>query len=84
MNDDTKKMLAEIKKREKERFAERRAEGKCCAILYHGPGHQSKTFCRKMGKHKIHECTYGRYDQGASWKGMEKCTGYFDESPDEQ
>ena len=83
MKKETKKLLADMKKRMKERLAERRAEGKCCAILFHGPGHQSKTFCQKLGKHRVHECIYGCYEQEASWRGMEKCTGFFDEAPEE-
>ena len=81
MNKETKKLLSEMKKRERECFAKRRAEGKCCAILFHGPGHQSRTFCQKTSKHKIHECIYGCYDQKATWKGMKKFTGYFDDPP---
>ena len=78
---EVKKILEEIKRHERERLAKRRAEGKCCAVLYHGPGHQSETFCQRMGKHKVHGCTYGNYDQYAEWNGMKKFTGYFDEAP---
>jgi len=84
MNKETRKLLAEMKKREKERLAKRRLNGLCCAILHHGPGHQSQTFCQKKGEHKIHECRYGSYDELARWKGMKKFTGYFDEPPEEQ
>ena len=64
--------------------AERRKKGLCCAILGHGPGHQSKTYCQEKGDHKIHRCTYGSYDQVAEWKGSVtkiKFTGYFDDPP---
>ena len=63
---------------------QRRKEGKCCAILGHGPGHQSKTYCQVIGKHKTHECIYGNYDQVATWRGPVnkiKFTSYFDEPP---
>jgi hypothetical protein len=62
----------------------RKKEGLCCAILAHGPGHQSKTYCEIKGRHTIHQCTYGCYDERAEWKGSKykiKCTGYFDEPP---
>lgn len=63
----------------------RKKAGLCCAILGHGPGHQSKTYCNVKGRHKIHECVYGCYDQVATWKGSVKkikFTGYFDEPPE--
>jgi len=60
----------------------RKAEDKCLAELFHGPGHQSSTFCSEKGKHTIHRCVYGSYRQEASWKGMSKCTGFFDEPPE--
>lgn len=65
-------------------IAERKKAGKCCAVLGHGPGHQSKTFCEETGPHKIHRCTFGSFDQVATWVGQEnriKFTGYFDEAP---
>ena len=64
--------------------AKRKKEGLCCAILGHGPGHQSKTYCEVKGKHKIHQCTYGCYDEVATWKGSVykmKFTSCFDEAP---
>jgi len=61
--------------------AERKKNGLCCALLYHGPGHQSRTYCSVKGKHTIHSCVYGSYGQYAEWTGKDKCTGYFDEPP---
>ena len=63
---------------------ERKADGLCCAMLGHGPGHQSTTYCEKKGKHKVHECTYGSFDQHAEWTGpvhKMEFTGYFDDPP---
>jgi len=74
-------MVANLRKREAEYLKSRREQGKCCAVLYHGPGHQSKAYCQKIGRHKIHETTYGRYDEHATWKCMKKFTGFFDEPP---
>jgi hypothetical protein len=62
--------------------ARRRKEGLCLAILHHGPGHQSKTYCRVRGKHTIHRATYGSYEQTMEWrekKGKKTFTGFFDE-----
>lgn len=64
--------------------AERKSSGLCNARLGHGPGHQSLTFCEMKGPHKIHKCTYGSFDQVATWTGPEnrmKFTGYFDDPP---
>jgi hypothetical protein len=63
----------------------RKKNRQCCARLYHGPGHQSGTYCQRVGKHNIHECTYGEFNQFARWKGPEwkiKFTGYFDDPPE--
>lgn len=54
----------------------------CQATLYHGPGHQSRTKCKKKGPHELHWTTYGSYRQEAQWVGNEKCTGFGDEPPD--
>lgn len=40
---------------------------RCFAVLHHGPGHQSKTFCRLLGDHEIHEAVYGD-DTVAHWR----------------
>jgi len=76
-----KELMAKFAKDRKARLAKRKAEGKCCAQLHHGPGHQSSTYCYKVGEHKIHECIYGSFESYATWKGMKKFTGCFDESP---
>ena len=54
----------------------------CNAIICHGAGHKTKTFCDKIGPHKIHHTIYGRYEQEAAWKGMEICTDFLDNPPD--
>lgn len=62
----------------------RRAKGLCNAVLWHGPGHQSQTFCAAT-KHEIlkrklvHRCSYSGGE--AEWFGREKATGYFDDPP---
>ncbi len=66
------------------RIADRKAKGLCCAQLFHGPGHQSRTYCQETGDHKVHRCRYGSYDELAEWRGPQnrrKFTGYFDEPP---
>jgi hypothetical protein len=55
---------------------------RCKAVIYHGPGHQSKTYCRKKGPHEIHEAIYGSQMQYAEWRGDEVFSGFFDEPPD--
>jgi hypothetical protein len=65
------------------------ADGRCCAILRHGPGHQSHDFCEQpMVGHATHRgrrlhtiARFGQYDQSAEWFGARKSTGYFDEPP---
>jgi len=74
----SKETLIKFRKSELDRLKKRRKEGLCCAVLNHGPGHQSKTFCELKGKHKIHECKYGSYEQCMRWKGKEACTSFFD------
>lgn len=66
----------------------RQEEGLCTSVLWHGPGHQSRTFCEhRQGDHPVsrrrivHEATYGSYDQRASWHGRKASSGYFDEPP---
>ena len=56
----------------------------CESILYHGPGHQSKTHCEKTGKHIIHFTRYGSNQTPCLWKGDEAITGFFDEPPNRQ
>jgi hypothetical protein len=38
----------------------------CDAVIYHGPGHQSRTRCRVKGPHTVHEAVYGD-SQFAQW-----------------
>lgn len=68
-----------FKKRRADEVKRRKAAGLCCAVLNHGPGHQSHTFCECKGEHKRHHATYGCYDQYMEWKKMWEFTGYFDE-----
>jgi len=72
--------LAEMTKafevRRKAALKARKAQGLCNAVLYHGPGHQSKTFCECKGPHKKHKCTYGSYNEEAEWTGMEGTGSY--------
>ena len=56
-------------------------EERCNAVLFHGPGHQSKTNCQKVGEHEKHYAIYGAYDQEAEWYGDESSTGFFDDPP---
>ena len=56
-------------------------DGACQARIYHGPGHQSTTRCRKAGPHEIHEAVYGSGSQFAEWRGIEAFSGFFDEAP---
>ena len=60
----------------------RKASGKCMAVLHHGPGHQSRSYCSVEGPHAKHRVIYGSYEQEATWRGWSKCTGYFDEPPE--
>jgi len=59
--------------------ARRISEGKCIARLWHGPGHQSSTFCQAVGEHKIHKAYYGSFGGFMQWKGKKAFTGFFDE-----
>lgn len=57
----------------------------CDVKLWHGPGHQSSTVCRRTGEHEYHEVSYvgptGYYGL-AQWKGGDAFTGIDDEPPD--
>lgn len=53
----------------------------CEARIWHGPGHQSATRCTVKGKHEIHECEYGQFDQLARWIGGDVFSTCFDEPP---
>jgi len=53
---------------------------KCSALLWHGPGHQSRTYCQNADEsHLVHFATYGSDDNYMEWSGDEAFTGYFDE-----
>jgi len=54
----------------------------CTALIFHGPGHQSRTKCMLRGPHTIHKAYYGRYEQLAQWEGDSAFSGFFDEPPD--
>lgn len=73
-------ILDGFEKKRKAELKERKAKGLCNAVLCHGRGHQSKTFCECKGEHKKHRAEYGRYDEVVEWKGMKAfLTGFFDE-----
>lgn len=54
---------------------------RCTAVLWHGPGHQSKTLCQVRGPHEVHVAVYGSLRQEAHWRDEEAMTGFFDEPP---
>lgn len=63
----------------------KRERRQCASVLWHGPGHQSTTRCRRPGgNHKLHCARYGSYDSYAEWTGRKACTGFFDEPPQEE
>lgn len=62
--------------------ARRSASGGCTALIWHGPGHQSATYCEQRGTHDVHACTYGSFQQPAEWRGDETHSGFFDEPPE--
>lgn len=57
-------------------------EKQCKASIWHGPGHQSQTYCQKHGPHEIHETIYGSRNQFARWRGDEIYSGFCDEPPE--
>lgn len=57
--------------------------GECPAILWHGPGHQSRARCCLRGPHVIHETVYGSARQFARWEGDKAFSGVFNEPPPE-
>ena len=68
--------------------AHQRSKGLCTSLLYHGPGHQSSTYCQVVGKHeirfgrKVHRAIYGSFEQEMEWierRGKKTFTGYFDD-----
>jgi len=68
--------LKAFEARKKQELKDRKAAGLCNAILYFGPGHQTKTFCECKGPHKKHKANYGRYGEETEWIGMKGYTGY--------
>lgn len=55
---------------------------RCKAVIWHGPGHQSKTHCSEDEGHEgHHSCVYGSSLRFAEWYGDEGMTGPFDEPP---
>ena len=79
MDNTTQDILKRIKENRTARLQEREAKGQCTAVLHHGRGHQSETFCELMGQHDVHRCEYGRYGEIMEWRGMTASTGFFDE-----
>lgn len=65
-----------------------RSRGGCTALLHHGPGHQSSTYCiARPGQHRkengrlLHVASYsGGFME---WHGQHGCTGYFDDPVDD-
>lgn len=58
-------------------------EDGCAAVLFHGPGHQSKARCRRPEGHPgLHETVYGTMRLEAMWRGDEAITDAFDAPPD--
>ena len=59
----------------------------CTAVIWHGPGHQSKGRCEVTGDHErtskgepVHQ--YRGPRNFYEWTGDEVHSGFFDESPD--
>lgn len=50
----------------------------CGAVIHHGPGHQTKSFCEMRGEHNQHTAC------GHFWSTKHAFSGYFDNSPEEQ
>lgn len=50
----------------------------CGAVIYHGPGHQSKDFCDMKGPHKQHVAEVPEL----YWSTKKAFSGYFDQSPE--
>lgn len=69
-------------------------ETRCSAKIYGGPGHQSAIRCEKpsghgrgelKGTHRQHRATHPNTREDLCWTGRSGivCTGFFDESPEE-
>lgn len=53
----------------------------CNIAIWHGPGHQSMTFCAERAPHELHSVEYGEFSQLAEWVGDDAFSGAFDEPP---
>ncbi len=53
---------------------------KCGAEIFHGPGHQSGSFCDRVGPHTQHSLE----SHGLYWSTKKAFSGYFDNSPEDQ
>jgi hypothetical protein len=53
----------------------------CRAVVFHGPGHQSRTSCEEVDPHELHEARLVVAGHTVFWRGQEAVTGPFDESP---
>lgn len=53
----------------------------CNIAIWHGPGHQSTTFCEARGPHELHSAEYGEFSQLAEWVGDDVFSDPFDEPP---
>lgn len=50
-------------------------KSECAALIFHGPGHQSKTHCQLQGPHPEH---YAELSDGdISWTGMKEFAPYL-------
>lgn len=50
-------------------------KSECPALIFHGPGHQSKAHCQLKGSHVKH---YAELPDGnVSWFGMNDCAPYL-------
>ena len=54
---------------------QRREAGLCNQKIWHGPGHQSSTYCEAKGEHITHFATYGEFDDYSEWEGTEQAFG---------
>lgn len=59
----------------------RKASGGCTSRIFHGPGHQSSTYCTEKGPHTTHSAVYGSQSRYAEWTGEQASSGFFDEAP---
>lgn len=56
-----------------------REHGPCKAVIYCGPGHQSRVECEIRGRHKQHQASDEWY-----WSKQEDMSGPADQSPEEK